>query len=143
MMTMYISPYRRMSHLRDTMNRMFEESLNGSTPAEREMLLAVDVQADDDAYTIAALVPGLEADDLSVEILNNTVTIRGEFKDMASEDTKYLLSELPTGRFSRVITLPTALDPTKTEGNLHNGVFTLRVPKAEAHRPKVIKVKSE
>ena len=140
MMTMYISPYRRMSHLRDTMNRLFEENMTDSTPAEREMLLAVDVTADEDAYTISALVPGLEADDVSVEILNNTVTIRGEFKDSSTEDTKYLLSELPTGRFSRVITLPVALDPAKAEGNLHNGVFSLRVPKAEAHRPKVIKI---
>ena len=140
---MYISPYRRMSHLRNSMNRMIDESMEAASPMEREMRLAVDVIADDDVYTISALVPGLEADDLNVEILNDTVTIRGEFKDMTSKETKYLLSELPTGRFSRVITLPTTLDPTKAEGNLHNGFFTLRIPKAEAHRPKIIKVRTE
>ncbi len=141
MMTMYISPYRRMTRMRDAMNRLFDESLAESESREREMLLAVDVQAEDEAYTINSLVPGLEAEDIDVEIMNNTVTIRGEFKQ-DNVERKYLLSELPTGRFSRVITLPTALDPTNAEAHLKNGVFTLRVPKAEAHRPKAIKVKS-
>jgi HSP20 family protein len=39
-----------------------------------------------------------------------------------------------------VITLPVALDPTKAEASLRNGLFTLRVPKAEAHRPRTIKI---
>ena len=141
MMTMYISPYRRMSTLRESMNRLIEETIADSTPPEREMLLAVDVKADEDAYMIAGLVPGLEAEDINVEILNNTITIRGEFKEEEEkESTKFLLSELPSGRFSRVITLPVTLDSAKAEANLKNGVFSLRVPKAEAHRPKLIKV---
>lgn len=142
MMTMYISPYRRLARLSALMDRLLDESLAESEPIEREMTLAVDVQSDDEGYTIKALVPGLEADDITTEILNNTVTIRGEFKAEQDENAKYLLCELPTGRFNRVITLPTALDPSKAEASLKNGVFTLRVPKAEAHRPKVIKVKA-
>ncbi|HEX9615852.1 MAG TPA: Hsp20/alpha crystallin family protein [Anaerolineales bacterium] len=123
------------------MNRLFEENVGEMEQVnEREMLLAVDVQAEDEAYVIKALIPGLEAGDINVEILNNTVTIRGEFANFQDDDTKYLTCELPTGRFSRVITLPTALDPAKAEANLRNGVFSLRIPKAEAHRPKVIKV---
>ena len=123
------------------MNRLLEENVGEMEQVnEREMLLAVDVQAEDEAYVIKALVPGLEAGDINVEILNNTVTIRGEFANTQDDDTKYLTCELPTGRFSRVITLPTALDPAKAEANLRNGVFSLRIPKAEAHRPKVIKV---
>lgn len=141
-MTLYISPYRRMARMREAMNRIFDESLESNEGQEREMLLAVDVQAQDEAYTIKALVPGLDADDIDVEIMNNTVTIRGEFKDQDEEEKKYLMCELPSGRFSRVITLPTALDPANAEAQLNNGVFSLRVPKAEAHRPKVIKIKT-
>jgi HSP20 family protein len=141
MMTLYVSPYRRMARMREAMSRMMEENFpEAMEPAEREMLLAVDVQAQEDDYVITALVPGLDAEDISVEVLNNTVSIRGEFKDTEREESKYLVCELPAGRFSRVITLPTALDPAKAEAELSNGVFRLRVPKAEAHRPKVIKV---
>lgn len=139
-MTVYISPYRRIATLRDSMNRLIEENLPESTTSEREMVLAVDVQAKDEAYEITALVPGIEPGDISIEILNNTVSLRGEFKSSEKEDAKYLLCELPAGKFSRVITLPTSLDPSKTEATIRNGMLKLVVPKAEAHRPKPIKV---
>ncbi|OGO40959.1 MAG: hypothetical protein A2W36_00880 [Chloroflexi bacterium RBG_16_58_14] len=142
-MTVYISPYRRMSTMRDAMNRMFEDTIAEAAPKEREMLLAVDVQSDEDAYVVTALVPGLDADDLSIEVMNNTVSLRGEFKSTEIEDAKYLVSELTAGRFNRVITLPTALDAAKAEAHIHNGVLHLRVPKAESHRPKSIKVLAE
>jgi len=139
-MTIYISPYRRMATLRDAMNRMFEESRLDNSSGEREMMLAVDVHAEDEAYEITARVPGLDADDLNIEILNNTVSLRGEFTANKKKEAKFLASELPVGRFNRVITLPTALEPSKAEANIKHGVLRLRVPKAEAHRPKSIKV---
>lgn len=142
-MSFYYSPYRRLAHLRNAMNRMLEETLAEAPQSEREMMLAVDVQAEDDGYKIYALVPGLEPDELGIEILNNTVTIRGEFKSCAQEEAKYLVCELPTGKFSRVINLPTAVDAAKAEASIKNGVLTLNIPKAEAHRPKTIKVTSK
>lgn len=141
-MTLYISPYRRLSNMRRTMDRMFEDAFADTRANEREMLLAVDVQAADEHFDIVALVPGLESDDLDLEILNNTVTIRGEFKSTEVEDLKYLLCELPAGQFSRSVTLPTAVDASKAEATIKSGVLRLRVPKAEAHRPKAIKVKT-
>jgi len=140
MMTLYVSPYRRVARMREAMDRLMEENFPENEAPEREMLLAADVKVEDEAYTISAMVPGLEADDISVEILNNTVSIRGEFKNAGREDGQFLMSELPVGRFSRIITLPTALDPSKSEASLKQGVFTLRIPKAEAARPKVIKI---
>jgi len=141
-MTYYISPYRRMAAMRNAMNRMFDDTLTEQTPSEREMLLAVDVKAGEDAYDITALVPGLEAEDLDIEVLNNTVSIRGEFKSDGEEESKYMVCELPSGRFSRVISLPTATDASMVEATIKNGVLSLHVPKAEADRPKVIKVNS-
>jgi HSP20 family protein len=141
MTTYYVNPYRRMAAMRHAMERMFDENAPEATN-EREMLLAVDVQADDEAYDITALVPGLEADDLDIEVLKNTVTIRGEFKTCGEEEVKYLVCELPNGRFVRTITLPTDVEATKVEASIKNGVLALRVPKAEAHRPKAIKVKT-
>ena len=134
MMTMHVSPYRRNARMRRIVN---------NTPEERELRLAVDVMADDDAYEIKALVPGLETDDINIEVLNNTVSIYGEFTEKDEENLRSLRSELPVGRFSRVIALPTKLDASKAEAKLKNGVFTLSVPKAEEHKPKVIEVKAE
>lgn len=130
---MYVSPHRRNARVHRNVNQPLED---------REMRLAVEVIDNDDAYEIKALVPGLETDDINIEVINNTVAIRGEFKELEVEDSKTLRSELPVGRFSRVITLPTKLDAAKGEASLKNGVFTLRVPKTEDQKPKVIKVKA-
>jgi HSP20 family protein len=139
MMTMYISPYRRIANLRQAMDRLIDENLPEAPTIERDMLLAVDVKAEDDGYEVTAMVPGLEADDLNIDILNNTITIRGEFKG-SDPDTDYVACELPHGRFLRVLTLPVALNSAKAEASIMNGLLTLRVPKAEAYRPKAIKV---
>ena len=142
-MTFYVTPYRRMAAMRHAMNHWLNDGMIDHTTAEREMLLAVDVQASDEAYDLTALVPGLEAEDLEIEVLDNIVTVRGEFKSGAEEQGKYLVSELPCGRFSRTITLPSAADASKVEASMKNGVLSLHIPKAEADRPKSIKVKSE
>jgi HSP20 family protein len=140
-MTIYISnPYRRMNALRQAMDRMLEESFTQSTPDTRDLTLAVDVATDDEGYTIRAFVPGLKADELEIEVLNNTVSIRGEFKEANLEKAKYLTHELPSGSFSRIVTLPTTLDAGKAEATFNNGLLMLKVPKAEVHRPKAIKV---
>ena len=137
MMTLYVSPYRRGSR----MDRRFEERTLTKDVSAREKVLAVDVKADEEAYTISALVPGIEADEINVEILKNTVSIRGEFNDdEENEKDNYLVSELPAGRFRRELTLPTAMDSSKADASLKNGVFTLRVPKTEVDRPKIIKI---
>jgi HSP20 family molecular chaperone IbpA len=78
-MTFYFTPSRRMpgmhmANMRQAMERMMEESFAEPRENERELLLAVDVQASDEGCVINALVPGLAADDLEIEIINNTVT---------------------------------------------------------------------
>ena len=135
-MTIYISPTRRLSNLRQAVDRAMDETIADMTPREREMTLAVDVHATDEGYSIRALIPGVASENLDIEILHNTVSIRGEFPvDEDAEDVKYLTCELPTGRFARVLTLPTAVDAARSEASLKNGVLTLWVPKAEAYKP--------
>lgn len=137
MKTLYYSPYHRISR----MDRRLAERSATQDGSTREKVLAVDVKADDEAFVISALVPGVEADEINVEILKNTVSIRGEFnEDEENDKGDFLVSELPVGRFSRKLTLPTAMDSSKAEASLKNGVFTLRVPKTEVDRPKVIKI---
>jgi len=137
MMTLYVSPYRQAAR----MGRRLEERTLTTDVFAREKVLAVDVKADEEAYTISALVPGIEAKEINVEILKNTVSIGGEFNDdEENEKDNYLVSELPVGRFRRELTMPTAMDSSKADASLKNGVFTLRVPKAEVDRPKIIKI---
>ena len=140
MRTWYVSPNRRIARRPSYIarNAGMEEA------AEREIVLPVDVQSDGEAFMISAIVPGIEADDIDVEILNKTVSIRGQFSErFEDEESKVLVNELPFGRFSRVLSLPTKLEPSEAVANLKDGVFTLRVPKAEQDRPQVIKISAE
>lgn len=135
MMTMYVAPYRH------KIRRIVPRNYRVVESARRDNILAVDVKSDEEAYTISALLPGIEADEINVEILDKTVSIQGEFKQNEDlDEEKFLVSELPAGRFNRELTLPTALESSKAEANLKNGVFTLRVPKVEEDRPKVIEI---
>jgi len=126
-MTFYIStnPYQ-------TLRRW---TVNNAAPEARS--LPVDVRDDEDAYLLTAFVPGLTAEALNIQVLDDTVSLEGEYQ---SDENQYLLSELPTGAFHRTLRLPTELDADKAEAKIENGVLTLRLPKAESARPKVIKV---
>lgn len=101
--------------------------------------LPLDVRADEEGYVITAAVPGLKPKNLKIEVLDDVVTLRGEIPG-AEANNGYLLRELNTGEFERSLRLPDPLDATKAEASIENGLLTLRIPKAEEARPKIIKV---
>jgi HSP20 family protein len=137
MKTWYLTPHYRITRR----PRYIARNAGIEEKAERENILPVEVKSDDDAFMISAIVPGIEAADIDVEILNKTVSIRGKFNErIEDEESKVLVSELPFGQFSRIVTLPSKLEPSEAVANLKDGVFTLRVPKAEEDRPRVIKI---
>ncbi len=134
----------RPARLTEVMDRLFEDALarNGGATLDA-YALPVDIVAKGDEYVITAAVPGLKPDEVSVEVVGDVVTIRGETAtENKDEGSDYLLQERRYGKFTRTITLPTDLDSVKAEATVADGILTLRVPKAEASKPKAIKVKA-
>ena len=111
-----------------------EQAQNAALP------LPVDVRDDGEAYTLTAYVPGLKAENLNIQIVEDTLSIEGTF---GNQEGEYLLSELPAGNFRRSLRLPALLDSEKTEANLENGILTLRVPRTESAKPRNIPVSSK
>lgn len=99
--------------------------------------LGVNVREQDDAYVLSALVPGLKAEDLNIQVMENVVSIEGSYQDA---DGDYLLNELPSGSFRRALRLPTEVEAEKAEAKIADGVLTLSLPKAESARPKKINI---
>ena len=99
--------------------------------------LGINIREDEDAYVLSALVPGLKAEDLNIQVLEDVLRIEGEYK--ADEDG-YLVRELPVGSFSRTLRLPSVIDADNVEAKIADGVLTVRLPKAESARPRSIKV---
>ena len=125
-MTLYIQPY--------PFRRMVRRV--ASQPQPRA--LGVNVREEDEAYILYALVPGLKAEDLNIQVLENIISIEGEYK--AEEDNSFLVNELPRGAFRRSLRLPSEIDSGKVEARIADGVLTLTLPKAESARPKKIQV---
>lgn len=127
-MTLYIQPYpyRRM------VRRWAQQ------PQESEYRsLNVNIREEDDTYVLSALVPGLKAEDLNIQVLENVVSIEGEYR---GEEAEYLLNELPRGNFRRALRMPAEIDANKVEAKITDGVLTLTLPKAESAKPKRINI---
>lgn len=125
-MTFYVQtyPYRRLA-------RRWAEN--------REQSLGINIREEEDSYVLSALVPGIKAEELNIQVLEDVVRIEGEYQ---MDDSKYLIRELPGGSFTRTLRLPAPIDAGHAEAEVIDGVLTLRLPKAESARPKQIKIKS-
>ncbi len=103
--------------------------------------LPIDVRSDGEAFEIMAAVPGLKAENVQIEILDDVLTLRGKVEATEPEGADYLVREVGMGDFERSLRLPDPVDPGKAEASIQDGILTVRIPKAEEAKPKVIKVK--
>ncbi len=99
--------------------------------------LAVDVREQNDEYIVTAMIPGISAESLNIEVLEDVLTISGNY---AKPEAEYLMNELPAGDFRRSLRFPLELDAEKTTAHIENGVLTLQVAKAESVKPRSIPV---
>ena len=108
--------------------------------------LPLNIYSDAEGYTFVALVPGVKADEVSIEAEGSTVRISGELIApalSADEKVQTLRSEIGFGKFNRAFEMPDEIDADQIDANLDNGVLTVRVPKAEAIKPRTIKVQAK
>ena len=132
-MTFYLHPYSYARPYRRAVRRWTDD---------REQALSINVRedAERDAYILSALVPGLKAEDLNIQVLDDVLRIEGEYK---ADENEYLMRELPNGPFTRTLRLPTSIQAEAVEAKIADGVLTLKLPKAESARPKKIEIKAK
>jgi HSP20 family protein len=106
----------------------------------------VDVSETDEGYEVVAELPGMEQDDIDVELKDDVLTLSGEKTEEREETEKnYHLSERRFGSFRRTFRLPSEINQNKISANFKDGVLTIALPKtAKAQKPgRKIGVKSE
>ena len=101
--------------------------------------LPVDITVGEDAFVITAYVPGIKPEEVAITLEGDELTIRGSFPQ-SGEETKFVKRELFRGAFERKLTFNVPVNVEAIEASHEHGVLTLRVPKAEAIKPKLIKV---
>lgn len=103
---------------------------------------AVDITEDSDAYIIKAELPGVERNDVRVQVNDGVLTLQGErHAEKEEKDKKVHRVERFYGNFARSFTLPDNVDEEQIQADYKDGMLTLRLPKSEKAKPRSIEVK--
>lgn len=124
-----------------------KEASNGTTneaaPAtEQETVLPLDVWATPEAFQVSTYLPGVNPEDVEITFEGEELTIRGKLP-AAPEGADLIKRELYHGAFSRRLSFTVPVNADAIEATFHNGLLTLTVPKAEAVKPKQIKIQTK
>jgi HSP20 family protein len=105
---------------------------------------AVDVFEEKDDIVVKAEIPGMDKDNIEVNLAHHTLTIKGEKKkEEEVKEENYYRSERSYGSFFRTLELPKDVHADKVKATFKNGVLEVRMPKTEEAKAKEIKVKVE
>jgi len=154
--------------LRVSMDRLFDDSF--ARPRRRIVsarefaaMVPVEVSETDSAIEVKASLPGVKPEEVEITVHEDVLTIKAEHKDAREESSpkaeaegevsegepkaeapkrRFYRRELRYGSFQRRLQLPVGVDADNADARFENGVLTLTLPKAEANRPKQIKVHS-
>lgn len=111
----------------------------GTRAEERYVTPAVDIIETDDGLTLIADIPGAAKDTMDVSVEQGIMTISAPAS--RSMPGKSIYSEFELAHYYRQFTIPESLDHEKAKADFHNGILTLKVPVAEAVKPRKIEIK--
>lgn len=134
-------PWRDLDRLHREVNRLFHESSRSAPRAEQRPIC--NVWTGQEAALVRAEVPGVDPASLDVSVTGNTLTIRGERASLElGENDSVHRRERPTGAFVRAIDLPFQVDSSQVEATCDRGVLSIRLPRAEADKPRQITIQT-
>lgn len=131
-------PFRDLLSVEDEFERLL-----GRPSARMAWAPALDVRETEDRFEVTVDLPGMEPADVGVTFEQGVLTVSGK-REFSSEtkDETYHRIERSYGSFARSIRLPHTADAEKIEASFDKGVLSIRVPKAEAAKPRTIEVKA-
>ena len=147
--TIYNRPTVRFRNAFEQLERMrdqFDRLLSDDFGTRSGLLSAgvypqVNMTEDADKFHIRAELPGVKSDDIEMQATAKNVSISGERKiEAESEGVRYHRREREAGKFSRIIAMPTEIDPERIEAKMKDGILTIHIPKAEAVKPRQIAI---
>jgi len=95
-----------------------------------------------DCFFIRAELPGVVAGDLDIQATANSISVTGERKiPSENKEARWHRREREAGKFSRMISMPSEIDPNKVDASLVDGILMVVVPKAEVSKPRQISVR--
>jgi HSP20 family protein len=130
----------------ERMRRQFDQLFGDEYGASRGLLGSgvfpqINMTEDADRFYIRTELPGVNTNDLEMQATAKNLSIAGERKiEAENEGVRYHRREREAGKFSRIIAMPTEINPDRIEAKMQDGILTIRVPKAEAVKPRQITI---
>lgn len=101
----------------------------------------VNIWADENGAHLTAEIPGVDPKDLDISVTGNTVTIKGQRKELSiGEGQHYVRKERPYGQFERSIELPFNLESGAVNAEYRDGIVRIQLPRAEAEKPRRVSI---
>jgi len=142
-------PARELDTFQSDMNRLFDSFFgrrDASTPNGygRRWIPPMDLVETDEDLVLRADLPGLDRDDIEIEVKDNVLTVSGERKaEHEDKGEGFYRVERAFGRFSRSLDLPQGIDASRVSAGFNQGVLEVRVPKPEERKPTRVEIGSE
>jgi HSP20 family protein len=140
-------PARELDLLQGDMNRLFDTFFQGrgagatSNGGGRRWIPPMDLAEMDEEFVLRADLPGLDKDDLEIEVKDRVLTISGE-REAEHEDRRkgFHRVERSFGRFSRSLDLPDGIEASAVTAEFDRGVLEVRIPKPEERQPTKVQI---
>jgi len=139
-------PYGQVNSLQERINRLFEDAFPRYGDSEDDLSLCawrpvVDIYETDEGLIVQAELPGVKREDVSVEVKENVLTLKGERKaDDRIPIDRYYRRERRFGPFQRSFSLEYQAKPEKISARFKDGILKVSIPRPEREKPKQINV---
>jgi HSP20 family protein len=138
-----LSIWREMDRLQREMDSLFRGA-SPSPVSRAPSYPAINIWTKEDSQVITAEMPGLDADDIDIDVTAESLTLSGERRaDTGPNGNSYHRRERDYGEFSRTIQLPFMVDINRVDAQLINGILQITLHRAEADKPKKISIKAK
>jgi len=143
-------PEYSMQDFQDEMNQMIENAFGdlGLIESRSGMKMnwkpAIELNEIDGKFELKAELPGVNKDNIDVEISEDYITVRAETEEKKEEEAKNIhRSEFRYGKFMRTVPLPSEVETDNAKAEFKNGILTVTVPKSHEEIEKIKKLKIE
>jgi len=126
------------------MEQLFEDFFGTSTEGAKltEWSPLVDIKEEDNGFKVKVDLPGMDKDDICIEVDGNRLAISGERKfEQEEKKENYHFVERSYGKFYRSFTLPAIVQADKIDATYKDGVLEVNLPKKEEVKPKKVTIK--
>jgi HSP20 family protein len=131
-MLMRFDPFRDLDRLTQNLWNGDVRRLNG---------VPMDAYRKGSEFLVHFDVPGIDPNSIELTVEKNVLTVTAERSRQWGDDVdEVVVSERPVGSFSRQLFLGETLDPEHISATCENGVLTLRIPVAEAAKPRKVEI---